>query len=303
MSGILSNFKKQCRKQPGIWRYGFNLKPSLDFMVAGSGTLEGEPGRIVTELNRNGIAISKISDCLGEDSLYPELENAVKSLLRERDDELKELRKRAEDTDAVGEKTFGVQMFGPEIDFDPKSVFARFALQQTLIDIANAYFGMVTKLRYYDVWYTFATDSEARESQLWHFDREDNLILKMFVYLDDVPIEAGPFTYAPQTHRKGALKGADPESFDENGVLRSTDEQMNAVVGKENWIRAVGEKGTIVFADTRGFHKGGEAKEKDRLVYVAMFTSPASVSHRLINFAENTDLTALNKQQIAALEI
>lgn len=51
---------------------------------------------------------------------------------------------------------------------------------------------------------------------------------------------------------------------------------MNASIPKEGWITATGPKGTVVLADTRGYHKGGLVREHDRIVYVCTFTSKAS---------------------------
>jgi hypothetical protein len=62
-----------------------------------------------------------------------------------------------------------------------------------------------------------------------------------------------------------------------------------------------GKKGTIIFADTRGFHKGGEARTRDRLMYNAMYTSPASESRSLIRFPENLHQQQLSEKQLAAI--
>ena len=43
-----------------------------------------------------------------------------------------------------------------------------------------------------------------------------------------------------------------------------------------------GKNPTIVFADTRGYHKGGLARERDRLMYTCMFTSQASQSQEFL---------------------
>src|SRR5262249_40807299 len=146
-----------------------------------------------------------------------------------------------------------------------------------ILKVANSYLGMCARLRFYNVWQTFSTNAEARESQLWHRDREDRLIFKAFVYLEDVPEFAGPFTYALGSHPKGNEKRK-PRSFLEDGVERSTDAQMAEVIPPERWVSGVGQKGTIVFADTRGYHKGGLARTEDRIMYTCMFTSPASES-------------------------
>jgi hypothetical protein len=41
-----------------------------------------------------------------------------------------------------------------------------------------------------------------------------------------------------------------------------------------------------VLADTRGYHKRGLARERDRLLYTCMYTSQASQSQELLTRAE-----------------
>src|SRR5262249_25761692 len=162
---------------------------------------------------------------------------------------------------------------------DPSDILVRFALQPEVLAIANSYFNMLTKLRSYNVWHNFPTHAPPRESQLWHRDPEDRCVLKMFVYLTDVDEGAGPLSYVPGTHSLGTVKtAAQSEIFREGRsyVHRSNDTQINEVVPKNQWITAVGPKGTVVFVDTRGYHKGGFAVERERILYTCMFLSKAS---------------------------
>jgi hypothetical protein len=302
MRQILRQVAKKGRKMDFFWRYGFNFVPTIQYRLDSLNNAEKASQKIIDDLNRNGIAISSVEECLGESETFSMLENSVDKILKERSDEIKKIKSNANDLNAIGEKTFNVELLGNPVTFDSESIFARFALQEKFLNIANAYFGMIAKLRYYNVWKTFATQIEFRESQLWHFDREDNFILKVFLYLKDVDEGTGPFTYAPKTHPKGSLRAIEPQYFLEENVRRSTDEQMSAVVPKENWIRATGKKGTLIFADTRGYHKGGEARSDDRLMFTCMFTSSASESKRLINYPDNIKLTEFSKKQLKALE-
>ena len=114
--------------------------------------------------------------------------------------------------------------------------------------------------------------------------------------MEDVDEGTGPFTYAPATHRKGKFRSIEPGFFLEGGVRRTTDEQMNAVFPREGWKTGIGKKGTIIFADTRGFHKGGEARTRDRLMYTCMYTSRASESKELLRVPSNIGNTFTGEQ-------
>jgi len=260
--------------------------------------MNDEAARIVDHLNRHGIAISSVDRLFGSDSCFEELKHAVEQLETEWSDRIEQARVAA-DPGEIGQKTFILQFLGDRPDLDPQSIYARFALQPQILEIANSYFGMYTQLRYYNVWHTLRTRGPARESQLWHHDREDHLILKLFIYLSDVDAGAGPFTYAPGTHRKGRHRRAS-ESIDEKGVKRWTDDQMSLVIPPDRWIRATGPTGTIVFADTRGYHKGGLARERDRILYTCLFTSPTSQAPELFQRPKQMLLPA-GKAQARAL--
>jgi hypothetical protein len=148
-------------------------------------------------------------------------------------------------------------------------------LQKPILQIANAYFDMYIRIRSYNVLHTFTTLGEASTSQLWHRDRDDlHYILKVFVYLSDVIDGAGPFMYAAGTHSKKKLR-REPDYFLEDGyVMRSDDSQMAEFVPPERWAKCVGPKGTIIFADTRGHHKGVGPRARPGIMYTCMFTSP-----------------------------
>lgn len=293
---------KSVKKTDLVWRYGYNLSPTLDYKFKNKSRLSSVERSIIDTLNSDGIAITSVEELFEDQSQFQSLDTATKVLLENRKQEIDDLKTQVNDP-AIGSKTFNLEMLGSELTFDSESIFAQFALNPRLLNIANAYFQMYAKLRYYNVWKTFASQGMARESQLWHFDREDNYILKLFLYLDDVDEGAGPFTYAPGTHRKGRFRSIEPEFFMEGGVRRTKDEQMDAAFPKEKWKRGTGKKGTIIFADTRGFHKGGEARTKDRLMYTCMYTSQASESKELLRIPANIRGRDLTPDQLRNLGI
>lgn len=292
---------KSFRDSPFKWRYIDNLSPMIKYTVKPK-SLSSETRRVLTDLNRDGIAITTAKQLLSDFSLYQQLKTEVERIEQKLASELDQARK---DAEGIAEhKTFIFNLLGDQPTLDPNDIMVRFALQKELLQMANAYFGMLTHLRFYNVWHTFATQSPARRSQLWHRDPEDHLILKVFVYLSDVDEGAGPFTYAPSTHLKGQVH-KEPEYFREANrkAKRSEDEQMAAIVPSDRWIKGLGDAGTIIFADTRGYHKGGLARTHDRIMYNCMFTSPASKTKELFTRTASVSETKLTPEQAFALRL
>ncbi len=270
----LKRFLRAGRKHDFAWRYLYNLGPTLAYRLRRHPLTE-EGRRIVADLGRDGVAVTSVDRLFADPGLFEELRATVAQRERDRAEEIAAARREAGDAGSIGHKTFLHKLLGEDPVFDPSDVFARFALQSELLSIANAYFGMFTQLRYYNVWRTFVTDSAFRESQLWHRDREDLYVLKLFLNLSDVDEGAGPFTYAAGTHPKGRVRG-EPASFVEGGVERSGDDEMAAVLPRERWVRGLGPPGTLLLADTRGYHRGGRSRDRDRLLYTCLYTSQAS---------------------------
>jgi Phytanoyl-CoA dioxygenase (PhyH) len=265
-----------CSRSEFTWRYVANLRPSLEYRRKRE-PLAAIHERLLKQLIRDGIVITPVVELLGDTSLFEQLEKS----LRKRETELADRIALAKNSIDRREKpkSYLIPLLGPRPLLDPDDIFVRFALQRQLLQIVNGYFGMFAKLHYYNVWHNFATRDEPRESQLWHRDPEDRYILKVFVYFTDVDEGGGPLSYVPGTHARGDLKMEAPSTVYLEGrtrVRRSDDSQINVVAERSKWVTAVGPKGTMVVVDTTGYHKGGWAREHDRIVYTCMFTSKAS---------------------------
>ena len=81
-----------------------------------------------------------------------------------------------------------------------------------MLDVANTYLRMRSKLEYVDVWYSVPQPKEANRisSQLWHRDYNDKHLLKAFLYLVDVDEEMGPFQYIAGSQPGGPYADAWP---------------------------------------------------------------------------------------------
>jgi hypothetical protein len=267
--------KKLGRNYDFTWRYMLNLRPTLEYRRNGA-ALSGEAARILERLNQDGVAISSVDALLGQQSLFGSLCETVEETYKKRAGDLAAARRALEENGGGKQKNFLFSLLGDAPRPGQGSMFTRFALQAPVIAIARAYYGMSVTLRYTNVWHNFVTRGEASQSQYWHRDPEDRYILKVFVCLSDVDMGSGPFTYARGTHMKSGFSKL-PEYMHKDGETpRSNDEQMAKVVPADRWLTAIGPRGTMVFADTRGYHKGGLARERERILYTCEFTSPSA---------------------------
>jgi len=265
--------RRWAKQSDFTWRYMLNLGPTLSYSL-NRGHLDSEAARVLVDLNRDGIAITSADMLLQSRPHYRELLETSHRLETEQGEEIGAARAMCQEGVADVQKPFLYCLLGASPRIDTRSIFARFALETPIGDIANAYFGMHSALSTYNIWHNFVTEHAPFQSQLWHRDPEDRYILKVFVCLSDVDDGAGPFTYARGTHPKGVVRQAPAYLHKDGATTRSDDSQMAAVVARERWLKGTGPVGTIIFADTRGYHKGGHSRERERLLYMAEFLSP-----------------------------
>lgn len=300
----LRRITQTSRNNKLTWRYIHNLVPTVGYQLHRP-TLVGETKRVLDDLNRDGVAITSVDALFGSTSMFAELCSTVSSLEQGLSDELATARDSVSPNgkNTIKPKDYLFKLLGERPQLDISSVFVRFALQQRVLQIVNSYYSMFTRLESFNVWKNFATPHTPRSSQLWHRDPDDpHCTMKVFVYLSDVDKGSGPFTFAVGSHSKGRFRDDPAFLFKDGHTPRSDDAQMATVVPAECWKSCVGPKGTIVFADTRGYHKGGHAFQHDRTLFVSMFSSRSA---RVINSLERPDriATPRDKEQAFALSL
>ena len=153
--------------------------------------------------------------------------------------------------------------------FDAGDPFVRIALHPAVLNVANGYLRLHSTLRALELWHTRPTPGSAIQTQLWHRDADDVMNVKLFLYFTDVRVPAGPLTYAPRTHPLGDRRTV-PE-HDEH--RRSRDDQMARIVPESEWRILEGPPGTVVFADTCGYHKQLKPESDERVKLVAHYVS------------------------------
>ena len=247
--------------------------------------------RTLDRLREEGYATVPFSDLVPDPAVWRELEADAARFVDETEAGLASeqqggesaLRRRAGKEFLVRKYSWGVEL---GLD-DP---WLRLGTNPRLLDIANAYLEMWSKLEYADVWYTAPIGGdERRASQSWHRDFNDRHLLKAFLYLVDVDEETGPFEYVPRSAPGGELDRLWPwRPLGEN--YPPEDEFAERIDGRS--VTFTAPKGTIIFCNTSGFHRGGFATGKPRVLATLTWDSPASLkalSERNYVFAASDD--------------
>jgi hypothetical protein len=230
---------------------------------------------VVDRLREEGYATLPLSELISPDA-WSELEtdaaefvgDTEAGLVREEEGGGSALRRRPGKEFVVRKYAYGVKL---GLD-DP---WLRLGTEARLLDIANAYLGMWSKLEYVDLWFTPPVRSEERQSsQRWHRDFNDRHLLKAFIYLVDVDEETGPFEYVPRSAPGGELDGLWPwRPLGENYPPQDELEQQIA----DRAVTFTAPRGTIIFCNTCGFHRGGFASGRPRVLATFTWDSPASL--------------------------
>jgi hypothetical protein len=214
--------------------------------------------RLAEELTRAGVSVGTFDELIGDSALWDEAATKARELHGAW---------KPREAEAGSKASFLTKLATKE--FDASDPFVRIALHPAALNVANAYLKLRSTLRALELWHTHPTPGAAVQTQLWHRDADDVMNVKLFVYFTDVRVPAGPLTYAPGTHPLGANRTV-PE-HDEH--RRSTDDQMASVVPESEWRILQGPPGTIVFADTCGYHKQLKPESDERVKLVAHYVS------------------------------
>jgi hypothetical protein len=176
-------------------------------------------------------------------------------------------------------KEFVVRAYSFEdVTLDPaRDAWLRACISRRLLDIANSYLQMWTKLSYVDLWYTAPqpAGAERAASQLWHRDFDDKHLLKAFLYLVDVDASAGPFEYVGGSQPGGRYTGTQPWAPMRTGRL--SEEEVSKHVPDDAIKTFTAPRGTVILCNTSGLHRGGFATERPRALATATYCSPASL--------------------------
>jgi hypothetical protein len=276
-------------------RLGANRSSRRRFAASRPG-LDETQARIVEQLRAEGFASLPFSELVPEPATWERLDEDGRRFVEETEAGLEAEARGGESALRRTSKDFVVRRnaYGDTLRLDDPWV--ALALSPRLLDLANTYLGLWSKLEYVDLWYTKPADAEAERqaSQRWHRDYNDRHLLKAFVYLTDVDEEAGPFEYVPRSAPGGELGDLWP--WRPLGENYPPQEELAGKLAGRPVETFTGPKGTMIFCNTSGFHRGGFATAKPRVLATFTYSSPASLrslSDRNFTVEGNGTLEAL----------
>ena len=231
--------------------------------------------RIVSELSADGYCVIRFSELIGDASTWNAIEEQSKRFVAETEAGLtgdrEALRVRAG-------KEFVVRLHSYGADLGADDPWFAVCASHRLLDIANTYLGLWSKLEYVDMWYSVPqpADADRKSSQRWHRDFNDKHLLKAFLYLVDVDEGTGPFEYVPGSAPGGRYADAWP--WRPLGENYPPDGELEKRISEDGIRTFTAPKGTLVFCNTSGFHRGGFATERPRVLATVTYSSPASLA-------------------------
>ena len=165
-------------------------------------------------------------------------------------------------------KPFLVQVTDSPIELMNRKPIRDFLLSEALINTAIRYMGRVPILSEVQLLWSPVNETLVK-SQKYHFDTEDDRQLKIFVNIEDVTDESGPFTLISSGLSK---KIKTLTGYSGGRRTRLADELAEANAGANDQVRVTGLAGAGVVCDTsRCLHFGSRGNKRERLVLLIQF--------------------------------
>jgi hypothetical protein len=251
--------------------------------------LDDVQGRIVADVEHQGYSLLTFGELFPDEARWQELEAMRDRFVAETE---ADLAKGGEQVRVREGKEFVVRLHSYGVTLGLDDPWFAACASRRMLDVANAYVHMWSKLEYIDVWYSVpqAPDATRISSQLWHRDYNDKHLLKAFLYLVDVDESMGPFQYVAGSQPGGPYAGAWP--WKPLGQNYPSEGELEQRVPESAVQTFVGPKATLVFCNTSGFHRGGFSTTAPRVLATATYSSPASLAsltERSYSFADSPD--------------
>ncbi|MDQ3378769.1 MAG: phytanoyl-CoA dioxygenase family protein [Actinomycetota bacterium] len=231
--------------------------------------------RIVSEVDADGYSVLPFGELFRDAELWRDIEEQRNHFVAETE---ADLAAGGENVRVRQGKEFVIRLHSYEVELGLDDPWFKACISRRMLDVANAYLRMWSKLEYIDVWYSVpqAEGSERISSQRWHRDYNDKHLLKAFLYLVDVDEDMGPFQYVPGSQPGGPY--ADAWAWTPLGQNYPTEQELEERIPASAVHTFVAPKATLIFCNTAGFHRGGLSTTDPRILATVTYSSPASLA-------------------------
>jgi hypothetical protein len=237
--------------------------------------LSGPARRVLDQLSREGLAHAHYSELVPADAWLP-LEQAIRTWIASPEHAREVEAAHRLDGRRAGGKSYQLNRTPVRgaLPFDDPLV--RFGVRRELLQIINTYLGLLSRLLGANGWHTIPIPEATarRQSQRWHRDPEDRRLVKVFAYFTDVNAGTGAMEYVRYS-RPGEKYWRHYPRRTPHGVY-PPDRFVEDHVPEADRVTCSFPAGTMVFADTVGFHRGGWATKGDRILANWIYTSQAT---------------------------
>ena len=251
--------------------------------------------KITSDLKNNGYSTCHFDDIFGDGYFMKKVHNHSQKVKKELENKINDKNNSVFQKD----KKFVARYYSDASSIKISSIFNNLSVNNFFWDIACKYLGTLPKITNLDYWLNIPTEiKKPTSSQLWHKDYEDLSLLKVFIYLEDVNEDSGPFSYVSTSHESGPNSNLFKRNYP-NGIVLS-DSDVDKHFDKDKILKFKVPKGTIVFVDTSGIHRGGFCTKSNRFLFTFTYTSFAGISPR--NFTlDNNDILSLSSEKVTSL--
>lgn len=127
-------------------------------------------------------------------------------------------------------------------------------LGERLLDIVENYIGLPLLFHGVDL-RRDAADAPLTDARHWHRDIDDERMVKVIIYLNNVGVTGGPYEYIPRSYTEHLNTALDYNS----GFI--SDEAIAKIIPPQNWQTCAAKAGSIIITDPCNvFHRAKPAK-------------------------------------------
>lgn len=162
-------------------------------------------------------------------------------------------------------------------DGDPESPFMQLALSPSIVKMVGDYLGMLPVIENIYLWYSPNKENIAKSSQYYHFDAQDVRTVQMFLLIEDVDADSGPFVLLEAQESEKLARAID---YKKSGLTKRVDDELISQYCSADKIHKVIDKaGSMYIVDSdRCFHYGSRKATKPRFMVVVQYFTPYAFS-------------------------